>query len=80
MPNLRAFLQNSSNKAAIAKFICGHLERHMPTILKRCQKLLIAGGYDDLAQAKCVAKTEVIEDDSKDSHHEETDTRMISMG
>lgn len=76
-PSYRRFMRNSSNKAALAAFICNFLVSKSPELLADDQQIILAGGFVDGHIAKCVTKETVSDLQDLFSSQEEADTCLI---
>ena len=61
VPNYRKFMNNATNKSALAEFICVYLTDTAPQILKEHQWLMLAGGFTNGQLVKVVEHTGVRE-------------------
>ena len=77
VPNYRKFLQNKSNKAALADFLSKYILTHGPRVLEEDQSITLAGGFKNSESVKVVQSTGFSDCPELFSTQEEADTRMI---
>jgi len=77
VPNYRKFLKNTTNKSALADFLCSYLTVAAQLQLEENQSVTLAGGFNDGLLVKVVDHRGIRELPELFSTHEEADTRLL---